>query len=355
MANQFLLEGVLQAIAAQGSVGAPSTVATAYNAFLCNALPSQIPKATNVEDSAMVGDGVARTMRDTRLYYWDEKTLSIGGLLNDHIAAILMNGFLGGTRTSTVAVAPGNNIATVQKVSNVVPPLYSIYRHLGGEQFVLGDFFVNGFNIAQEAEAQPTFNFDLLSTGIFKDDVALAAASFAEGSIVAVPAYQYFHGAATSFTATDGTDTYDFTNQGTLISLSVEGSNGGRTTKRPGDAFNDPTSNASGAFAKNVAWGKATGMVRVKIDLGSSLPAFKSLALRRTLTGLTIKFVGFEKIGVTVNYYEYEITVPRAKFTMVDGDTDQDYGALSLEITPLRDSVTKGYFKSRILTDKTLF
>lgn len=355
MANQYLLDSVLQGIAVQGSNGSPSTTASDYKAFLSNALPPQIPRSIDVDDTAMVGDGYSRTTRDSRLYYWDEKTMQIGGLLNDHIAGILMKGFLAGTATVTPRTAPSNDIGVVQKVSNVTPLLYSIFRQLGGEYFILGDFFINAFNISQEGEAQPTASFDLLSTGFFRDKDYLDALGtpFNPANVVAAPTYNYFHGAALVFTMTDGVETYNLTADGDLISTSLEGSNNGRTAKRPGDSFQGANNN-TGAFARNSVFGRATGMGRIKVDLKSDLRYFKSKLAQRTLTGATWKWVGFDKIGATTDYYEFEMKIPRAKFGVIDGDTDQDYGALSLEIMPQRDAVTKGLFTARIRTDKTL-
>jgi len=41
-------------------------------------------------------------------------------------------------------------------------------------------------------------------------------------------------------------------------------------------------------------------------------------------------------------------------FQMIEGETDQDYGALALNIQPLRDAVTKGYYTNRTRTNKTI-
>src|SRR6476620_3083321 len=238
MPNIALLESALQAIAVQSTPNSPSTTGTDYNAFLCNALPPTIPSNETVTDEAMVGDGFSRTRRNTYNYYWNERGLGISGELNDHISAILMKGFLAGATTVTPLTPVSNkDNSTVQASSSVVPKLFSIYRHLQGEKFIHGNLFPNGFTIAQEGEARPTFNFDLMGSGLFLDDVALAAATFDESAIIPAPNYEYFHGAATIFTATDGTDTYDFTAQGRFISLSIEGGNGGRIARRPGDTF----------------------------------------------------------------------------------------------------------------------
>lgn len=357
MPFETLLESVKQAIAIQSSISAgPSLTETNYHEFLSNPLPPQLPGNETVTDENMVGDGISRTLRNIYNYYWTEKTLQIGGTLNDHIAAILMKGFLGGTHTIT----PGAPVTvldylTLQKVSNVTPNYFSVYRKLGGEQFILADLFPNSFNISQDGEGMPNFSFDLLGTGKFLDDTALVAGGFTtEADFVDAPNYEYFHGAATVFTATDGVTTYDFTNQGKLISLSVEGGNGGRTARRPGDVFQTPADRNSGAFSRNAAMGKASGLVRVKIDLGSALTEFKAMVQRKTLTSGSIKFVGMNKVLATANDYEFQINFPRSRFRMIDGDTDQDYGALSIEIQPERDLVTGGYFTARIRTDKTL-
>lgn len=352
--NIALLESVKQAIAIQASVGNPSLTETDYNEFLCNPLPPQLPRNESVTDENMVGDGTSRVVRNVYNYYWAQRNLTISGLLNDHISGILMKGFLAGATTVTpLTPATVKDISTVQKSNSVSPNFFSIYRHLEGEQFIHGDLFPNAFSITQEGEAMPTFSFDLMGTGLFVFDTPLVG--WDEGQHVDAPNYEYFHGAATEFTATDGTTTYNFTTQGTLISVGIEGNNGGRVARRPGDTFHVPADRNSGAFARNAAMGKATGhVVRVKIDLGSSLPEFKAMVQRKTLTGGKVTFKGLNKVLATVHDYEFEIGFPKARFGMIDGDTDDQYGALSLEITPEKDPVTLGLFTSRIRTDKTL-
>lgn len=354
MSNIALLDSVVQAIALQGSVsGGPSTTEANYIQFLANPLPPQIPNNESVTDESMVGDGYSRILRNVYNYYWQTRNFPVSGLLNDHIAAILINGFLGGTRSTTTPVGVVRDHATIQKSSSVTPSLFSIYRHLEGEKFLFADLFPNAFSISQEGEGQPTFNFDLLGTGKFLDSDLLATADFSESGIVAAPNYEYFHGAATTFTATDGTTTYDFTNQGTLISCSVEGNNGGRVSRRPGDTFFVPADRNSGAYARNIIMGKAQGhSMKLKIDLGTSLTEWRAMVQRKSLTGCTLKFVGFNKIGGLSYDYEFEISAPKARFGVISGDTDDQYGALALEIIPERDPISLGLFTARIRTDK---
>ena len=354
MSNIALLDSVTQAIAVQASVSAgPSTTETDYVEFLSNPLPPQIPGNESVTDEAMVGDGSSRILRNVYNYYWKTGQFPVSGLLNDHIACILMKGFLSGATVTTTTAVVVKDYATVQKSASVAPSLFSIYRHLEGEQFVLGDLFPNAFSISQEGEAMPTFNFDLMGTGRFLDSDALTAATFDEANIVAAPSYEYFHGAATVVTFTDGTTTYDLTNQGRLISLSVEGNNGGRVARRPGDPFFVTADRNSGAYAKNIAMGKATGhVVRFKIDLGTTLPEWRAMLERKTITGGSIKFVGFNIITGAYSY-EFEILFPKARFGVIAGDTDDQYGALSIEIMPERDPVSGGFYTSRVRTDKT--
>lgn len=352
--NIALLDSVTQAIAIQSSVDdGPSVDETDYIQFLSNPLPPQIPNNESVTDESMVGDGSSRILRNIFNYYWQTRNYPVSGLLNDHIACILIKAFLGGATTTTTTATVVKDYATVQKSTSVTPSLFSIYRHLEGEQFILGDLFPNSFNISQEGEAQPSFNFDLMGTGKFLDTDLLTAASFDESSIVAAPSYEYFHGAATVVTFTDGTTTYNLTEQGRLISLSVEGNNGGRVARRPGDPFFVPADKNSGAFSKNISMGKAQGhLVKFKIDLGEELTEWKAMVQRKTLTGGSIKFVGFNVI--TGSYaYEFEIKFPRARFSMIAGDTDDQYGALSVEIAPERDPVSGGFFTSRVRTNKT--
>lgn len=352
--SEFLLENVTQAIAAQAVVNAPSTDATDYYAFLANVVAPLIPEMETVTDEEMVGDGFSRTLRDIRNYYWANKPWTVSGLLNDHIAAILLNAWQGGAVTVTNRTAPSKDVAAVQNVSNSTAKLLSLYRSLGGERFINSSFMPNNFSIAQEGEARPTFNFEMLSTGHFLDSDELDLVPFEEPDIIAAPEYEYFHGAATEVTATDGVETYNWTADGELISLSIEGSNNVDIRRRPGDTFRTAGNHNSGAFARKVRNGKLSGAIRLKVDLDSDLRTFKAMIAARKLTGLTIVFNGFNKIGASGDDFEFEVKAPKAGFQTIPGDTDQDFGALSLNIQPLRDTVTKGYYTNRTRTNKTL-
>lgn len=352
---EFLLENVSQAIATQGTVNLPSLDAGDYHAFLANVIAPVIPSLETVTDEEMVGDGYSRTLRNIRNYYWSSRPWTVSGLLNDHIAAILMNGWQGGAVTTTNRTAPSKDVAAVQNVVNSTPKLFSLYRHLGGERFINSSFAPNEFTVAQEGEARPTCNFNMLSTGHHLDEDEIDDdGTFIESGIVAAPDYEEFHGAATQVFATDGVETYNWTADGELISVSLTGSNNVEVRRRPGDTFKTSGNRNSGAFARKIRNGKLTGSGRLVVDLGADLRTFKSMVLGRKLTGLTVLFGGFNKIGATADFYEFEVKMPKAGFSLIEGETDQDFGALALNIQPLRDAVTKGYFTNRTRTDKTV-
>ena len=149
-------------------------------------------------------------------------------------------------------------------------------------------------------------------------------------------------------------ETYNWTADGSLISLSVEGNRNVDIRRRPGDSFRTVGDHNSGAFARKIRNARPTAGIRLKVDLGASLREYKAMVAKRKLTGLTIVFNGYNKIGVGTDDYEFEIKAPKSQFQMIEGDTDQDFGALSLNIQPLRDSVTKGYYVNRTRTSKTL-
>jgi hypothetical protein len=349
-----LLDNVRQSIAAQGAVNAPSEDGTDYYDFLANVVAPLIPGLETVTDEEMVGDGFSRTLRDIRNYYWSSRPWTVNGLLNDHIAAIILNGWQGGAVTTTARVSPSKDVAAVQNVINSIPKLFSLYRHLGGERFINSTFMPNNFTIAQEGEARPTFSFDMLSTGHHLDGDEIDDTDFDEADINLAPDYEYFHGAATEVTATDGVEIYNWTADGELISLSATGSNNVDMRRRPGDPFKTAGNHNSGAFPRKVRNGKLSAGIRLLVDLGSSLKEYKAMVQGRKLTGLTIVFNGFDKIGATGDDFEFEIKAPRAGFQLIEGETDQDFGALALNIQPLRDATTKGYYTNRTRTNKTL-
>jgi hypothetical protein len=352
--SEFLLENVNQAIAVQTDVNDPSTSGEDYHAFLGNVMAPQIPSLETVTDEEMVGDGYSRTLRNIRNYYWSTRDWQIAGLLNDHIAPILMNGWQGGAVSSVNRVSPSKDVSAVQNISNSTPKLFSLYRHLGGERFINSTFAPNEWTITQEGEARPTFNMTLRSTGHFLDGDEMDGASFEEADIVSAPDYEEFHGAATQVFATDGVETYNWTQDGELSSLSLTGSNNVDVRRRPGDTFKELINRNSGAFARKIRNGRLNGSGRLVVDLDSDLRTFKAMIAGRKLTGLTVIFGGFNKIGATADWFEYEVKIPKGGFSTIEGETDQDFGALALNIQPLRDAVTKGYFTNRTRTNKTI-
>jgi hypothetical protein len=352
--SEILLADVLQAIGICGAPNTPNVDAGNYHAFLANVQPPQLPVFESISDEEMVGDGYSQTIRNLRNTYWSNKPWNVAGLLNDHIASILLNGWQGGTVTTTPRTSPSKDIAAVMNVINSSPKLFSLFRKLGGEEFLHSTMAPNTFSIAQEGEADPTMNFDLINTGHHLDADELEDEEFDPADILAAPEYEYFHGAATEVTATDGVETYNWTADGSLISLSVEGNRNVDIRRRPGDSFRTVGDHNSGAFARKIRNARPTAGIRLKVDLGASLREYKAMVAKRKLTGLTIVFNGYNKIGVGTDDYEFEIKAPKSQFQMIEGDTDQDFGALSLNIQPLRDSVTKGYYVNRTRTSKTL-
>ena len=352
--SDFLLENINQAIAVQGAVNDPQTDGAAYVNFLANVIAPQIPTLETVMDNEMVGDGFSRVERNIRNFYWARRPFTIAGLLNDHIASILFNAHQGGLVTTTNLTAPAKDISCVQNVINATPKLFSLYRELGGERFIHSDMAPNNYTITQEAEARPTFSCELQGTGHHLDTDEIDATSFDALDISAAPEYEEFHGAATEVYATDGVENYNWTADGELISLSIEAGNNVDVRTRPGDSFKNALNRNSGAFARKIRNGKHSGLIKLKVDLDSSLRTFKSMVAGRKLTGLTIVFNGFNKIAGGALDYEFEVKAPKAGFQMIEGDTDQDFGALSLSILPTRDIITKGRYTNRTRTNKTL-
>lgn len=352
--SNYNLENVVQAIAVQSAVNVANEVASQYVKFLANLMAPQIPVLDTVDDAEMVGDGFSRVERNVRNYYWQDRPFTISGHLNDHIAAILFNKQQGGAVTSTNLTAPAKNISCVQNVSNAIPKLVSLYRSIGGEKFVHSTMAPDTYRITQTGEAQPTFECTLKGTGHHLDPDELTTKSFDETLITEAPEYEEFHGAATQVFATDGVEIFNWTQDGELIELSIEAGNDVQVQKRPGDPFKTLGNRNSGAVARKIRNGKHSGLITLKVDLDASLRTFKSMVLGRKLTGLTVIFGGFNKVGATTNFYEFEVKAPQSRFQMIEGETDQDYGALSLQIRPTRDTVTKGRYTNRTLTDKTL-
>lgn len=352
--GDILLESVLQAICVCGAVNTPNLNAGNYLGFLANVVAPMLPSFESITDEEMVGDGYSQTIRNLRNTYWSSKPWKVSGLLNDHIAAILLNGWQGGTITTTNRTAPSKDIAAVMNVINSNPKMFSLFRKLGGEFFLHSSMAPNNFKIEQQGEADPTMDFDLINTGDYLDETELTAASFDPAAITPAPDYDYFHGAATEISASDGTTSYNWTADGELISLSVEGNRNVQVARRSGDKFRTAGDFNSGAIARKIRNAKPTGAIKLVVDLRSDLREFKAMVAKKKLTGLTIVFNGYNKIGAGTDDHEFEIKAPKSMFQTIEGETDQDFGALALNIQPIRDTVTKGYFTNRTRTEKTL-
>lgn len=78
------------------------------------------------------------------------------------------------------------------------------------------------------------------------------------------------------------------------------------------------------------------------------------MVAKKKLTGLAIVFNGYNKIAAGADDFEFEIKAPKSMFQLIEGETDQDFGALALNILPIRNTVTHGYFTNRTRTNKTL-
>lgn len=352
----FSNDGVIQSIYNCGVVNNPNLDAGNYERFLANVIAPVIPRNERVSDQEMVGDGFSRTIRKLRTKYWTDGTFQINGLLNDHISPILLNAWNGGLVTVTPRTSPSKDIAAVMNILNSNPKLFSIFRKLGGERFLHSTLGVDTFEIAQEGENDPTANFNLKSTGHFLDADQLDEEEFDSADMTAAPDYEYFNGAWTEVTATDGVQPYNWTEDGSLISLAISGNNKVQTSRRPGDKSRDLTDRNTGSFARKIRNGVGPEAgIRLKVDLGSSLAEFKTMVKAKKLIGLKILFGGYNKISATTDFYEFEAKAPSSEFQLIEGDTDQDFGALALNIQPTRDSVTKGYFTNRVRTNKTLF
>lgn len=354
--SEFSTDSVTQAISNCGAVNVPNLQAGNYEKFLANVTAPVIPAMETVSDQEMVGDGFSRTIRSLRNTYWAGGVFGVQGLLNDHIASLLLNGWQGGAITPTPRTAPSKDIAAVMNVINSNPKMFNIFRKLGGEHFLHTSMAPDTFEIAQEGEADPTMNFGLRGTGHYLDVDELTPAPFEENLIQEAPEYAYFHGAATSIIVSDGVTSYNWTADGELISVSVGGNNKVDVRRRPGDTFKTSGNHNSGAFARKIRNGsQPEGSIKLKVDLRSDLREFKAMVANRKLTGLTVLFSGYDKIGAGADFHEFEIKAPKSQFALIEGDTDQDFGAISLNIQPLRDAITKGYFTNRTRTEKTLF
>lgn len=351
----FLSSEVVQSIAYQAAINTQIITGTGENfqKFLSEANPPQLPANESVDDSNMVGDGFSRTERQLFNYRWLERNFPFQHTLNDHISSILAINWAGGALVETPYASPNEEakeVTVVQNVANTTPKLIQIYRHLGAEKFLQLTHAVNNFTISQEGEDRPTASFETLGTGKFLYDTAIDT-ELDDAEMLDPPDYNYFHGQATKIVATDDqANSYAFHTEGTLLSLSVEGSNNVSVARRPTGTFLTSGNRNSGSIAGKIRNGRTTGSIRLKIDLGSTLREFKAMVANAILSGLKITFVGFDVIAGTVHDYEWEVEAPKAQFETIEGDSDSDYGALSLVIRPVRDPVTLGRYKFRFKT-----
>jgi hypothetical protein len=355
------LDTILQGIGKNPdtAINTPYTSEAQIVEFLSEEKPILLPKIGTISDEDQVGDR-QRFGRKLNTTYWQQMAWTETGRLNDHIAAILMIRHLAGAFTPTVIIPVAGltpattNYAVVQNVYNSVPKLSTIYRQLGPEYFI-HQMGVNRFMTSQEGESEPRFTADLLGTGFFLDEDQLDGLDFDGDTIEAAPDYEYFHGAGTEFTFTDGVTNYNFPANEGLLSHEIESNNNMVIKALPGDTFRTAGVRTSGAIPKRIAHGKQSGVIRCKIYLGNDLNVWKAMVATKKLTGLKVEYNGYNFINANpAHNFEFEIAAPNCQFGDVTGDRDEVYGALSLEIVPFTDAVTGGRFTGRIKTNKTI-
>lgn len=335
----------------QSAVGEYETDPRMYRKFLSAVTPAEIPNARRVSDEIMVGDG-SRFTRRLKNYYYDSRDGAESGLLNDDGAATFFLDNLGGAITKTARPTGGAFDYTVwQNVATSLPKMRNYLRWLGSEKFIHGDAAINQFDWEQSGSAQPTFNATRRNTGHFDD---LTGGSFDVEDLHEALPMRYFDGKLTTLIFTEGANTYNLANEGRLLSLGGSINQNITVKQLPGDPPIDSANPCRGGYARDIKIGTQTATMRFKAYLGTALTEFKAMFENKELTSVTALFKSCETIGSASDKAEFEIKLPRADFLSIQGDSEDEFSAVSVEIQGMQDTVSKGLVTGRVRTTNNL-
>lgn len=324
----------------EGTYNTPEATGTNYS-FIPTLNPFfALPVVEKVNDAQRIGRNAASHLCNT---YWSHFEMSVQDDVETDVPARLFRRALGGSVTDTL-VATGvydHEFAMLNPQVGVNLPAFSAAALLGDASFLFAGCRVDRFRVSQVNNERVQYESDIVGSGKFTNPHGLT-------SLPALVPPACMDGFRTEVTYVDpvGPTTINLGTAGTLMEWSVELQNNLRRNHR---RVGDPIQTISSSSAAHVR----------KLQLGQE---------RNTVIGLKLDFVdlaqwtasiqnkAFEDLKFTVKgplidatyRHEFEIIVPDFAFEVVTPDEGEGDAAISINIIPFEDSVSKGTITGRV-------
>jgi hypothetical protein len=282
---------------------------------------------TTVPDTE-VGDGSAYDKHSSP-YYYDPVNKAFSGALDNKMGIRILRQWQGGAATETENVLAGtSDWAVVQLAPGAAPMVCNEIRHNGGNSILFGDVFRQTVEIAQQGAGQPRLSTQSSNGGYSK---RIADTGIDPIDVEDADARLKFDGKKTTFSFSDGVDTYNFVSEQRLIDLSFSGNQNVIVEQLPGDTALDPANECEGGFTKNIYIDVQSAMMKAKVYMKETFAEYLSWIKNRKLTSVTATWKSCEKIGLTTHNVEIEVKFPVGEFTLTP-DTQGNFEAYTMDI-----------------------
>lgn len=308
-----------------------------FRKFKQEATPPVWATRTTVPDTE-VGDGSAYDKHSTP-YYYDPVTKQFSGALDNKYGIRVLRQWQGGAATPTTNTVPGTkDYAVVQLAPGSAPMVCNEIRGNGGSSILYGDVFRQTVEITQQGAGQPRLSCQSSNGGYV---MPIADTSIDTADIEDADARLKFDGKKTTFTFSDGVDTYDFVSEKRLIDLSFSGNQNVIVEQLPGDSPLDATAECQGGYTQNIYIDVQSAMMKAKVYMKETFAEYLSWVKNRKLTSVTTKWSTCETIGSTTHKCEIEVKFPVAEFTLTP-DTQGNFDAYTMDIKAIEGDPVSG-------------
>lgn len=300
-----------------------------------------LPVVEKVNDAQRIGRNAASHLCNT---YWSHFEMSIEDDIETGVPARLFRRALGGAVTDTVVTSGQtweHEFAMLNPQVGVNLPSFSVPVLLGAASFLFAGCRVDRFRVSQQNNERVRYQADIVGSGKFTTPHGLT-------SLPALATVPCMDGFRTEVTYVDpaGPTTINLGTAGTLMEWFVELNNGlRRNRRRVGDPV-QTVGSGSAAHVRGLPLGQErTTQIGMKLDF-VDLTEWTAMTANTTYQDLTITVKG--PVIESTNRHEFQIIVPSFAFEVVTPDEDEGDAAISVNVIPFEDSVSKGTITGRI-------
>lgn len=287
-----------------------------YKGFNADPITLSIPVPDFVTSNE-IGEGTGQENPDNqRLYKWQPVQIQLSGIVNAEICAILALRCNGGSITDTEVTTSASytHANDFLAPTTSAPDRFHIILANDGVAFCFR-VYVNNMTFTQSGNDQPRWQATLVAD-YWKEVGDVSGLDIS--TIAAAPTYHYMHGEATTLTYNDGSS-IDITATGASRFLEVSAGidNNCGFLDLPDGNFYTSGDYKSGAMPNTPFRGKPPqdSLFRMKVlPETDQLREWDKLISQTSITNVTVKFQGFEKVGVTSDRYFLQIKYPLAKY-----------------------------------------